>query len=171
MRLTEIGRKVGLVDDHRYEIFLKKQEKLKEFRKELEVVQSPTLVREFVESYGGKLSGGISYKDMIKRGIPISDIKERFGALSGATFDILETLETDAKYEGYLDKGLKQIEKAKKLENHLLPDDIDYHSIEGLRIEAREKLSKIRPRSLGQAERISGVSPADIAVLMVYLAR
>ena len=79
------------------------------------------------------------------------------------------TLLQDAKYEGYLQKGLEQIEKAKKLEEKTLPDDIDYLSIGGLRLEARQKLDKIRPKNLGQAGRISGVSPADIAVLMVYL--
>ena len=79
------------------------------------------------------------------------------------------TCETDARYEGYLSKAIDQIEKAKRLEDRLLPKDIDYLSIEGLRIEARQKLDKIRPLSLGQASRISGVNPADIAVLMVYL--
>ena len=86
-----------------------------------------------------------------------------------APYDILESLETDAKYEGYLKKGLEQIEKQKRMEQKLLPEDIDYSKIEGLRIEAREKLNQVKPRSLGQAERISGVNPADIAVLMVYL--
>ena len=77
--------------------------------------------------------------------------------------------ETDARYEGYLGKALEQIEKAKRLEDKALPEDIDYLAIDGLRIEARQKLDKIRPVSLGQASRISGVNPADIAVLMVYL--
>ena len=171
LRLTEIGRKVGLVNDKRYKVFLKKKEMLEKYRKEMEENHSPLKAREFVEKYGGKLSGGISYKEMIKRGIPLEDIIKEFGAFSGAPFDILETLETDAKYEGYLKKGLEQIEKAKRLENKLLPSDIDYSKIEGLRLEAREKLNKIRPNSLGQAERISGVNPADIAVLMVYLSK
>ena len=85
--------------------------------------------------------------------------------------EILDTVEIDAKYEGYLAKGLEQIEKAKRLEEKLLPEDIDYLSIGGLRLEARQKLDKIRPKNLGQAGRISGVSPADVAVLMVYLAK
>lgn len=171
LRLTEIGRKVGLVDDKRYKVFLKKKELLAKYKEELETNRSPLVTRKFVESYGGKLSGGISYKDMIKRGIPLEDIIKEFKAFDGCPYDILETLETDAKYEGYLKKGLEQIEKAKRLENKTIPEDIDYLKIDGLRLEAREKLNKVRPRSLGQAERISGVNPADIAVLMVYLSK
>ena len=102
--------------------------------------------------------------------LPITkEIVDNFGGFEGISGEIVYTVETDAKYSGYLEKGLEQIEKAKKLEERLLPSDIDYLSIEGLRLEARQKLDKIRPASLGQAGRISGVSPADIAVLMVYL--
>ena len=97
------------------------------------------------------------------------EIIAEFGGFENVSKEILETVETDAKYEGYLQKGLEQIEKAKKLEEKLLPEDIDYTAIKGLRLEARQKLDKIRPLNLGQAGRISGVSPADIAVLMVYL--
>ena len=93
------------------------------------------------------------------------------GGFDDISRDILETVEIDAKYEGYLEKGLEQIEKAKKLEEKQLPEEIDYLSISGLRLEARQKLDKIRPKNLGQAGRISGVSPADIAVLMVYLTK
>jgi len=83
----------------------------------------------------------------------------------------LETAEITVKYEGYLKQGYEQIEKAKRLEEKLLPADIDYLRIEGLRLEAREKLQQIRPLNLGQASRISGVNPADVSVLMVYLAQ
>jgi tRNA uridine 5-carboxymethylaminomethyl modification enzyme len=106
---------------------------------------------------------------MVKRNIPIEEIKAYFNAFEGIPQDVLEMCETDAKYEGYLSKALEQIEKTKRLEDKLLPEDINYLAIDGLRIEARQKLDKIRPRSLGQASRISGVNPADIAVLMVYL--
>ena len=169
MRLTEIGREVGLVDDHRYDVFKKKVETLKKAKEESLVIRSPKEVKEFVESYGGTLTGGISYDEMMKRGIPIAAIVEKFGAFKDLSYDLLDTIETDARYEGYLKKGIESIERAKRMEEKTLPDDIDYMKIEGLRIEAREKLSKIRPSSLGQAERISGVNPADIAVLMVYL--
>jgi tRNA uridine 5-carboxymethylaminomethyl modification enzyme len=106
---------------------------------------------------------------MIKRSVPLKDIMARYGVFQEYSKDVLETAEITVKYEGYLKQGLEQIEKAKRLEDKLLPDDIDYHSIEGLRLEAREKLDRIRPFNLGQAGRISGVNPADIAVLMVYL--
>lgn len=169
MRLTEIGRKVGLVDDLRYKVFNEKKAALAAAKEESLVMRSPKDVKEFVESYGGTLNGGISYDEMMKRGIPIKDIKERFGAFKDLPYDLSDTLETDARYEGYLKKGLEEIERAKRLEEKTLPEDINYFSIEGLRMEAREKLDRIRPSSLGQAERISGVNPADIAVLMVYL--
>ena len=106
---------------------------------------------------------------MIRRNIPVKEIRDAFGAFRGISADILETVETDAKYAGYLERGLEQIARAKKLEDKALPTDIDYMSIAGLRIEARQKLNKIRPQNLGQAARISGVNPADIAVLMIYL--
>lgn len=168
-RLTELGRQVGLVDDYRYRVFMDKNKALAEAKKEFTLLRSPKEVKEFVESYGGELSGGISYEGMVKRGIPLEDIVNRFGAFKGLSYDLLERLETDAKYSGYLERGLVEIERAKRLEAKKLPEDIDYDKLDGLRLEAREKLQKIRPLNLGQAARISGVNPADIAVLMVYL--
>jgi tRNA uridine 5-carboxymethylaminomethyl modification enzyme len=106
---------------------------------------------------------------MIRRGIKIKDIKERFSAFDYAPNDLLETAETDVRYEGYIKKELDAIERAQKLKDKELPTDIDYSSIDGLRLEARQKLGDIKPLNLDQAQRISGVSPADIAVLMVYL--
>ena len=113
----------------------------------------------------------LSPADLVRRGIPLREIAETLGILDGISGQIVETVEIDAKYAGYIVKEEEQIEKAKKLEEKLLPDDIDYLKMEGLRLEARQKLDKIRPKNLGQAGRISGVSPADIAVLMVYLKR
>ena len=106
---------------------------------------------------------------MIKRNIPLTDICKYFDLFGDYPYDIIERVETDAKYEGYLKKGKEQIEKAQKLEEKALPDDIDYTKIKGLRLEAQEKLNAIKPENLGQASRISGVSPADVAVLMVFL--
>jgi tRNA uridine 5-carboxymethylaminomethyl modification enzyme len=106
---------------------------------------------------------------MIKRGIPLKEICKEFNILSDMPASVIETAEVTTRYEGYLKKGNEQIERARKLEDKLLPDDIDYNKIDGLRLEAKEKLNKIRPRSLGQAGRIFGVNPADVAVLMVYL--
>ena len=171
MRLTETGRAVGLVDDRRYSVYKEKCALLEKAKEESKTVLSPKDAKEFVENYGGTLSGGITYEEMIKRGIPIADIVKKFNAFSYLPYDLLDTLETDARYEGYLKKGLEEIERAKRLEEKLLPENIDYTKIEGLRLEAREKLDRVRPTSLGQAERISGVNPADISVLMVYLKR
>ena len=169
-RLTQLGRDIGLVSDERYERFLKRQAQIKKLNAEISVNFSPKEVAEFVKSKGsGDVYGGLSVRDMIKRNIPLEDIMERFGLFSEYPYDILERVETDAKYEGYLKKGLEQIEKARKLDEKKLPTDIDYYQISGLRNEAQEKLAQIRPESLGQASRISGVNPADIAVLMVYL--
>ena len=168
-RLIEKGRKAGLVSDERYAVFLKRKALAEKAKAELKTSVPLKDCKEFVESYGGNASGGMNVEAMIKRNIPIRDIKEKFGLFEGIPNDVLEMTETDAKYEGYLKKGFEQIEKTKRLEDKQLPPDIDYLAIDGLRIEARQKLDKIRPTSLGQASRISGVNPADIAVLMVYL--
>lgn len=171
-RLTEIGRKIGLVTDERYNKYFERQRQIAELDNKLREKIPQNRAAEFVKSHdAGDLSGSISPREMIKRNIPLEDIRKEFVLYDGYPYDVLERVETDAKYEGYLQRGLEQIEKAKKLEEKILPDDIDYLSINGLRVEAREKLDKIRPLNLGQASRISGVNPADVAVLMVYLKR
>lgn len=113
---------------------------------------------------------GATYADLIRRGAKIENICRHFGILQTNKKDVVKTAETTVKYEGYISKSRAQIERAKKLEEKKLPADIDYASIQGLRLEAREKLERVRPLTLGQAGRISGVNPADITVLMVYLA-
>jgi len=171
-RLTEIGYKAGLVTEERYASYLKRKQEYHQATEEMNVLFKPKDTESFLSKYGyEKANTGISRADMVRRGIPLVDIKEEFGGFDGVSKDILEMVELDAKYSGYLQKGLDQIEKAKRLEEKLIPEDINYLSIEGLRLEARQKLDKIRPQNLGQAGRISGVSPADIAVLMVYLSR
>ena len=107
---------------------------------------------------------------MLKRNISLKELRAHFHAFGEYPRDILEAAEIGIKYEGYLKQGLEQIERAKKLENKLLPADLDYGEIKGLRLEAREKLNRVRPLNLGQAGRISGVNPADVSVLMVWLA-
>lgn len=169
-RLTELGHGCGLVDEFRYSAFQKRKAQYEEILQKLSERLSPKIADPFMEKYGyGKSSGGVSYADMIRRGIPLKDIRAEYSILDGYPNDILFSAEVSVRYEGYLKQGLEQIERAKKLESKLLPPDIDYLSIEGLRLEAREKLDQIRPLNLGQAGRISGVSPADIAVLMVAL--
>ena len=171
-RLTKKGRRAGLVSDERYARY---EQRVKEYQTATEFMKitvKPKDSEELLVKYGyAKPQSGITRADMVRRGIPLIEIKEALGGFEDISKEILDTVEIDAKYAGYLEKGLEQIEKAKRLEEKLLPEDIDYLSISGLRLEARQKLDKIRPKSLGQAGRISGVSPADVAVLMVYLGK
>ena len=123
-----------------------------------------------VRDHGGApLTCGVTYADLIRRGIAIGELAQAFGILEGVPKDVLGCCETEIRYAGYLKRSEEEIARAKKLENSPLPADLDYETIGGLRLEAREKLNRVRPLNLGQAERISGVSPADIAVLTVYL--
>ena len=169
-RLTEKGFAAGLATKERYEKYLARKQAVADIHTLLDERVSPSECREFLINHGFPApAGGVSYADMLRRGIDIAEIREQFGILRDARPKNIETACIDIKYEGYLKRGLEQIEKAKKLENRKLPDDIDYEKIDGLRLEARQKLNKIRPENLGQAGRISGVNPADIAVLMVYL--
>ena len=128
-------------------------------------------VKEFLEKYAicGS-SQGATYADLIRRGAKLDDICAHFDILRDEDKHMLKTCECDIKYEGYLNKSRAQIERAKKLEEKKLPKDMNYGKISGLRLEAREKLQRVQPVTLGQAARISGVNPADITVLMVWLA-
>lgn len=169
-RLTEIGRKVGLVDDRRYEVFKNKCALRNRLFEELNKLHPPKEVEDIILRHGGNPpQNAFSYASLISRGITIAEIKSEFGVLDEYPWDLLESAETEIRYAGYLEKENKEIEKAAKLEEKRLPPDIDYFSIEGLRLEARQKLDAVRPLNLGQAGRISGVNPADIAVLMVWL--
>jgi tRNA uridine 5-carboxymethylaminomethyl modification enzyme len=169
-RLTQIGYDCGLVTEERYQKYLQRKALYESALEELKVKVTPSETQNILKNHNfDPTSNSISYADLIKRGIPLKDICAEFNVLLDYPASVKETAEVTIRYEGYLKKGNEQIERARKLEDKLLPDDIDYEKIEGLRIEAREKLTKIRPRSLGQAARISGVNPADIAVLMVYL--
>ena len=153
-----------------YQNYLKRKAEYEQATNRLNDKVKPKECEQLLLKYGyEKANTALSLADLIRRGIPLEEIKQEFGGFDEISKQILDTVETDAKYEGYLQKCFDQIEKAKRLEEKLLPDDIDYLSIQGLRLEARQKLDKIRPRSLGQAGRISGVSPADVAVLMVYI--
>jgi tRNA uridine 5-carboxymethylaminomethyl modification enzyme len=171
-RLTERAREAGLVTDERYAVYLRRKEEYERATAIMAETLKPKDTEEILKKHGyEKAGGGLTRADLIRRGISLKEINEVFGGMEDISYQILDTVEIDAKYEGYLQKGLEQIEKAKKLEEKQLPEEIDYLSISGLRLEARQKLDKIRPKNLGQAGRISGVSPADIAVLMVYLTK
>ena len=171
-RLTPMGYETGLVTKERYEKYQQRFALYEQLLEALNERLSPKVAAPFLERYGyTNLNSGISYAEMMKRSIPLKDIMAEYGLFAEYPKDILETAEITVKYEGYLKQGYEQIEKAKRLEEKLLPADMDYLNIEGLRLEAREKLDQIRPLNLGQASRISGVNPADISVLMVYLAQ
>lgn len=169
-RLTEKGREAGLVKDDRYAVYLKRREEYAAAKAQSEKPIKPKDAEPLLSAVGGtKPNGALTAADLVRRGVALSDVAEKLGEYENISRDVLDTVETDAKYEGYLQKEQEQIDKAIKYEEKTLPKDIDYLSIKGLRLEARQKLDKIRPENLGQASRISGVSPADITVLMVYL--
>ena len=170
MRLTEKGRAAGLVKDDRYAVFLKRKEEYARATEQMNKPLKPNDTEEFLVALGGtKANVALTAADLVRRGVSLSDIQNRLGGYEGISRDIMDTAEIDAKYAGYIVKEQEQIDKTVKYEEKLLPEDIDYSTIKGLRLEARQKLNKIRPKNLGQASRISGVSPADVTVLMVYL--
>ena len=170
MRLTEKGRAAGLVKNDRYAVFLKRKEDYARATEQMNKPLTPKNTEEFLVALGGtKANVALTAADLVRRGVSLSDIQNKLGGYEGISRDIMDTAEIDAKYAGYIVKEQEQIDKTVKYEEKLLPEDIDYSTIKGLRLEARQKLNKIRPKNLGQASRISGVSPADVTVLMVYL--
>lgn len=172
LRLTQIGREQGLVKDDRYDKFIKRKNTINQIKEYVNKTSiSPKVYGELFNAKGESVSDrGLTYADMLKRAnITAEDLHNFFPDC--AEFPIREFTEVAvlAKYEGYMAKQDMNIQESKKLEEVKLPEDIDYMEIQGLRLEARQKLNKIRPFNLGQASRISGVSPADINVLIVYL--
>lgn len=173
LRLTEIGHEVGLISDERYQKFLNKKANIeKEIQRLKEETVKPTeKVNELLKKYGTtELSTGTKMSELLKRTEldynKLAPIDENRPEL---TLQEKEEVEIQIKYEGYIKMQEAQVEKFKKLETKLLPEDLDYEQIKGLSLEARQKLNKFKPRSIGQASRISGVSPADISVLLIYL--
>ncbi|MCI5893098.1 MAG: tRNA uridine-5-carboxymethylaminomethyl(34) synthesis enzyme MnmG [Clostridiales bacterium] len=174
LRLTPYGYEIGLISSERYSRFLTKRRMIEEETERLNKLVFPPSkeVNEYLESVGSQpISTGVKAAELLKRpqvtyeSMQVID-KSRPENLPA---DVCEQVEISIKYAGYIDRQIKQAEQFKKLEEKKLPADIDYEKIDGLRLEARQKLSSIRPASLGQASRISGVNPADIAVLMIYL--
>ena len=173
LRLTDIGYEEGLISEERYKKFKEKKENIE---KEKERIYNKTIkptekVNKFLEEHNSsKISNGIKLAELLRRTeLTYEDLKEIDEDRPGLSEQVKEEVEIQIKYEGYIKLQNAQVEKAKKLENKLLPDDINYEAIGGIRLEARQKLSKLRPRSVGQASRISGVSPADISVILIYL--
>lgn len=172
MRLTEIGREIGLVSDERYNKYLHKKDQMALAKAQLSTVVSPKTYSDLFIEKGETVTGaGLTIDEILRRSnITIYDVK-KLGYFENIDNDALDEIEIECKYRGYIQKEYDAIEQTRKLENKQLPKDIDYMQIEGLRIEARQKLNKIRPANLGQAGRISGVSPADVQILIVYLAQ
>ena len=172
MRLTEKGRELGLVTDERYAAFCKKKEEVDELLSVLKKLSVTPMTRtnELLESVGSApLKTGIKGVDLLRRQeMTYSLMKKLFSELKDYPLDVTEEVEITVKYEGYIERQREQVAKMNKLEQRLLPDSIDYEAIDTISSEGRQKLSDIRPRSLGQASRISGVSPADITALLIY---
>ena len=170
LRLTEIGRACGLVTDERLRRFTGRKRRREEALRVLSSRAETKRASELSQRHGfPPLLAGVTYADLLRRGISVTEIRDTFGILEDVPRDVLLSCETEIRYEGYLRASEEQIARAKKMEETPLPADLDYSRLEGLRLEAREKLNRIKPLNLGQAERISGVSPADVAVLMIYL--
>ena len=174
LRLTEKGYEIGLASQERYDRFFTKKKNVARERERLDTTfVSPQQANDFLESLGtAPIKNKVSLAELMKRPeINYESLSQIDDETAKSTLSSHEKtqLEVQIKYQGYIEKQLAQVEKFKRLENKKLPDNIDYEDVDGLRIEARQKLSLQRPVSIGQASRISGVSPADINVLLVYL--
>ncbi len=176
LRLTDIGHEIGLIDDERYEVFCTKRNQINaEIERVSEImVGANKKVQEFLEAHNSTpLKTAASLAELIRRPeldyealAELDPDREAVGPLSS---EVIEQINIDIKYEGYITRQKQQVEHFKKMEKRLIPADINYDDVSNLRKEARQKLNQVRPASLGQASRISGVSPADVSVLMIYL--
>ena len=174
-RLTPIGREVGLVDDKRYQSYQNKikgvEKALNYLRDENNKVNPTAEVREKLEELeSGNLSKPVTLEALLRRPeLSYEDLRYFAPDLPEITKDVAEQVEIQVKYKGYIDRQQAQVEQFRKMEEKKIPEELDYSQLENLRLEAREKLARVRPLSIGQASRISGVSPADISALMIYL--
>ena len=173
LRLTEIGHEIGLISEERYSKFLSKKANIE---KEIErlrktIVKPSEKVNNFLISKNtSPLSTGTKLSELLKRTeITYNDLAQIDDEMPELDVQVKEEVEIQIKYEGYIKMEEEQVEKFKKMESKSLSEDIVYQEIKGLSLEARQKLDKIKPLSVGQASRISGVSPADINVLLIYL--
>ena len=173
LRLTEIGHDVGLISEERYKKFLEKKYKIEQeiTRMKTTTIKPTSKVNNFLIKYNtSTISNGIKLADLMKRSeLSYANLSEIDENRINLPKEVQEEVEIQIKYEGYIKLQEEQVEKFKKLEQKIIPNQIDYNEIKGLRLEARQKLNKIKPSSVGQASRISGVSPADISVLLIYL--
>ena len=173
LRLTEKGHEIGLISDERYKKFIEKKELIEKEKERLQktIVKPTEKVNNYLKEQGtSELTTGSKLAELLKRTeityASLAEIDENRPELPE---QVKEEVEIQVKYDGYIKLQEMQVEKFKKMEKKLIPDDINYDEVKGICLEARQKLNKHRPHSIGQASRISGVSPADISVLLVYL--
>ena len=172
LRLTSLGREIGLISEERYEKFLEKKELIE---KEIERLKNTYIppseaVLKYLESRNSTaIKSGIQVTELLRRPEISYESLSQICELPDLPRAVREQVEVAVKYEGYIKRQMQQVEQYKKLEGRKIPQPIDYNEIQGLRLEARQKLSQIKPDSIGQASRITGVSPADISVLLIYL--
>ena len=167
IRLCELGREIGLVDQKRYHRFMYKKEMVESLKSKLE--NTPAKAAICITLTGTGPNGPQTLADILRRpGIHAKEVLNAMGERELPDDEILDSVETEIKYEGYIEKQKHQVEQFRSLENRKLPLDFDYTKIQGLRIEAQQKLQSAKPENIGQAARISGVSPADISVLLIF---
>ena len=173
LRLTEKGHEIGLISDERYAKFIEKKQKIEEEKKRLEdtIVKPTKEVNEFLKAQGtSELTTGTKLSELLKRAeITYASLEAIDKDRPELGEQVKEEVEIQVKYDGYIRMQEAQVEKFKKMEKKLLPEDLDYNTVKGISLESRQKLNKHKPHSIGQASRISGVSPADISVLLVFL--
>jgi tRNA uridine 5-carboxymethylaminomethyl modification enzyme len=173
LRLTEMGHEIGLIRDERYERFLAKKDAIETEKQRLDsTFLKPTAeVQEMIRSIGGsELKDGIRAADLLKRPeMSYHQLETIFPSDVSLDEEVKEQVEIQLKYEGYITKSLQQVDRLKKMEDKKIPENIDYDAVSGLATEARQKLKLVKPLSIAQASRISGVNPADISILLVYL--
>ncbi len=173
LRLTELGHEIGLISEERYESFLEKKAAIEAEIKRLRglIIKPSEQVQALIRSLGGsELKDGIRASDFIKRTeITYEHIRTIAPPESELKDEVEEQVEIQLKYEGYIEKSLQQVDRLKKMEDKKIPENIDYDAITGIASEARQKLKTVRPLSIAQASRISGVNPADISILLVYI--
>ena len=173
IRLTKIGHEVGLIGEERYQKLLEKEKLIREEMRRVEHTNIGTSekVQEVLEKYESTpLNSGTTLAELIRRPeLSYEKLDEFDEKRPDLPFDVREQVDINIKYDGYIKRQMRQVEQFKKLENKKIPENINYDEIQSLRLEAKQKLNEIRPSSIGQASRISGVSPADVSVLLVYL--
>ena len=173
LRLTAIGHEIGLVSDERYEYVMKKQQTIRDEVARLKTVRvgGETRVQELLERNGSAiLTNGVNLDELIRRPeLDYKKVAELDPEYKDLPDDIIEQINIEIKYEGYIERQQKQVDNFRRVESRKLPENIDYKEISGLRLEAQQKLNLFKPMSIGQASRISGVTPADISVLLIYL--